>query len=301
MWGGAARPRSGADGGAGEGGADGGVLVGRRQPAAGDGLTDDILLRIARSLLTARDLVALQLTCPRFASKVIAVPPSVGAGGAAAAPEMLCIAEEAGRLWVAGCSEQERGWVPRAELESLLGLMHEVAVLLAPLLFGRVHDGSFTLSEGGTLATRNTSAGCRTAASKVVMRSGRHFVRFTLVERCDMFFGVIRSGWDVEEGDEADVVHGHCFYSVYNGKRYPGMRLWEGMQHAREQGDRIDMLLDLDQGSMTVWKNDERLGVMQAEGLSGPYCWASRYTIRATACASSRRRHHHRRWRRSWR
>ena len=34
------------------------------------------------------------------------------------------------------------------------------------------------------------------------------------------------------------------------------------------------MLLDLDQGSTTVWKNGEKLGVMQAEGLRGPFCWA---------------------------
>ena len=34
------------------------------------------------------------------------------------------------------------------------------------------------------------------------------------------------------------------------------------------------MLLDLDQGSMTVWKNDEKLGVMQAERVGGPLCWA---------------------------
>ena len=32
--------------------------------------------------------------------------------------------------------------------------------------------------------------------------------------------------------------------------------------------------VDIDQGSMTVWKNDEKLGVMVAEGLSGPLCWA---------------------------
>ena len=25
---------------------------------------------------------------------------------------------------------------------------------------------------------------------------------------------------------------------------------------------------------MTVWKNEVKLGVMQAEGLSGPLCWA---------------------------
>ena len=49
---------------------------------------------------------------------------------------------------------------------------------------------------------------------------------------------------------------------------------WEGMQTARE-GDRIGMLLDLDQGSMTVWKNDVKLGVMVAEGLSGSFCWAA--------------------------
>ena len=32
------------------------------------------------------------------------------------------------------------------------------------------------------------------------------------------------------------------------------------MENVREQGDRIGMLLDLDQGSMTVWKNDVKLG-----------------------------------------
>jgi hypothetical protein len=40
-----------------------------------------------------------------------------------------------------------------------------------------------------------------------------------------------------------------------------------------EEGDRIGLLLDLDQGTMTVYKNDERLGVM-ATGLSGEYSWA---------------------------
>ena len=29
---------------------------------------------------------------------------------------------------------------------------------------------------------------------------------------------------------------------------------------------------------MTVWKNDEKLGVMVAEGLSGSYCWAVEMT-----------------------
>ena len=45
------------------------------------------------------------------------------------------------------------------------------------------------------------------------------------------------------------------------------------MQDARVDGGRIGMLLDLDQGSMTIYKNDERLGVT-ATGLSGEYSWA---------------------------
>jgi hypothetical protein len=68
-------------------------------------------------------------------------------------------------------------------------------------------------------------------------------------------------------------VDGHCFYDTCDGQRFPGDSDWEGMQGAMKEGDHIGLLLDLDQGSMTVYKNDERLGVM-ATGLSGEYCWA---------------------------
>ena len=108
------------------------------RPLLGDGITDDTLPDTARFFPTARDLLCLQLTSPRFAARVIGAP-SAGGTVAAAAPEMLSIVEEAARLWVAGCSEQERGWVPRSELESWLGLMREVAMLRVPLLFGRAH------------------------------------------------------------------------------------------------------------------------------------------------------------------
>ena len=246
-------------------------------PLLGDGITDDMLLHIASFLPIARDLVCLGLTNTRFAAKIIAAP-RVGQleGGAAAAPEMLSFVEEAARLWAAGCSEQERGWVPRRDVESWLGLMNEVGLLRVPLVFGRAH-ADFTLFENGVVATNSAVGGrWRTAANKVVMRSGRHFAHFTLVAGNIMTFGVIRPGWNVEGDEDADEVDGHCFYWTLNGGRYPGDIEWEGRQPAREQGDHIGMLLDLDQGSMTVWKNDVRLGVMVAEGLSGPFCWAVR-------------------------
>ena len=188
---------------------------------------------------------------------------------------MLCIADEAGRLWVMGCSEQERGWVPHREDESWLCLMHKVGVLQVSPVFGRAH-ADITLSENGAVVTRGVNEYIwRSAASKAVMRPGRHFARFTVVQGTHIMFSVLRPGWDVEGGAGALNADGHGFdYRTANGRREPGWRDWEGMQDANKKGDCIGILLDLDQGSMTVWKNDEKLGVMKAEGLSGPLCWA---------------------------
>jgi hypothetical protein len=105
------------------------------------------------------------------------------------------------------------------------------------------------------------------------MRAGRHYAQFTMMGGNDTLCGVIQPGGDVEGGLNAHNVDGHCFYCTGNGYRFPGCHAWEGRQDAREDGDRIGMLVDLDQGSMTVYKNDKRLGVM-ATGLSGEYCWA---------------------------
>ena len=147
---------------------------------------------------------------------------------------MLSIPEEAARLWVAGCSEQERGWVPRRELESVLDLMWEVERLRLLLAFGRAHAASLTLSENEAVATRGVGGGVwRAAASKVVMRSGRHFVRFTVLDGDDMLFGAIRPDWDVEEGQFAWDADGHCFYSTADRRRCPSGYNWEGIQVRR--------------------------------------------------------------------
>eukprot|EP01046_Picozoa_sp_COSAG06_P025160 COSAG06_NODE_2097_length_7603_cov_5.875933_9_plen_308_part_00 len=240
----------------------------------------EFIMGVACALTSAKDLLCLKLTSKSF-SAVCIVAPSSGGGGPAAAPaEMLCIVEEAARRWFAECTEQERGWVPRHGREIWLRLMWEVELLRRSAVFGRSH-GSITLSEGGAVATGTTDDDVvyvdtdDAAASTVVMRAGRHFAQFAGVSgHLDhVFFGVIRPGWDVEAGTDAQTVHGHCFYNPFNGRHMPDYRNWEGRQTAREDGDRIGMLLDLDQGTMTVYKNDERLGVM-ATGLRGEYCWA---------------------------
>mmetsp|Transcript_29412 Transcript_29412/g.67085 ORF Transcript_29412/g.67085 Transcript_29412/m.67085 type:complete len:358 (+) Transcript_29412:84-1157(+) len=46
---------------------------------------------------------------------------------------------------------------------------------------------------------------------------------------------------------------------------------WEGMEGCGS-GDTVGMLLNLDEGTLTVYKNSRHLGVMK-DGLSGSYCW----------------------------
>jgi hypothetical protein len=240
---------------------------------------DEAAIIIAAALIDPRDLLRLAAACRRFALKCIAAPWAPrfavfsGDAAAAAAAESWSIAEEVARRWIADCIKQERGWVPRRARESWLGLMWEVQSLRRGAVFGRSHE-DITLSEGGSrAAVRTGMAYCPAVASKVVMRAGRHYAQFTVLDGRQVSFGVIRPGWDVEGGCSADSVDGHCFYCMAYGRhccRWPRCS-WKGMQGAKK-GDRIGMLLDLDQGSMTVYKNDERLGVM-ATGLSGKYCW----------------------------
>jgi hypothetical protein len=248
---------------------------------------DEAALIIACALTDAMDLLRLARACRRFATKCIAAPAAhrnaTSGGGTAAAAQQLwmwSIAEEVARRWITDCTDQERGWVPRRGRESWLGLMWEVQSLRRAAVFGRRSHEWITLFEGGSRATVHADGaptGCTSAASKAVMRAGRHYVQFTVVSGSIMFFGVIRPGWGVEGGTNAPWVDGHCFFYTGDGSRFPGGQDWEGMQHAG-RGNRIGLLLDLDQGTMTVFKNDERLGVM-ATGLSGEYCWAvSLYT-----------------------
>ena len=245
------------------------------------------------------------------------------------APLPRSVVEESARRWLIQCGEHKRGWLPR---ENAVGLMRKV-MLRRGVKFSRSHEHNIMVSEDGSHAwniggaesgnwvhgnwVHGDDCGSGTAASKAVMRVGRHYAQFT-VEGSGVLFGVIRPGWDVEGATNAHTVADHCFYCT-DGWRYPpgptddgpggdweGRRLykselrWENHQSGcgnwideaecgelctAGPGDRIGLLLDLDEGSMTVYKNDERLGVMVPRGLSGEYCWAvSMPSLGGSAC-----------------
>ena len=95
-----------------------------------------------------------------------------------------------------------------------------------PLVFGRAH-ADMTLSENGAVATRSDTDGIRrTAASKMVMRSGRHCVQFTVVEGDWMYFGVVRRGWDVEGGAGAERDRSNCLFHTTPDATHATSRAW---------------------------------------------------------------------------
>jgi hypothetical protein len=263
---------------------------------------------IASCLDSPVDLLRLGVACRQFRLKTVPSPPAhppgsgvAGDGPAAGAapPEMWSVASEVARRWIAARSAQHRGWVPRRPQDCWLGLMAELQRLLWSAVFVRAppwrdavqvaitHSWRPTLAAFPecwrlSVATKNgpsVPGQSVPVATAVAMRAGRHFARFTVMRGEDMLFGLVRPGYDVDGGAITEDVDGHCFYDVSNGDLWPGPRSWEGQgwTEGGEEGDAIGMLLDFDDGTLTIFRDEaaglERLGVM-ARGLSGEYCWA---------------------------
>ena len=119
------------------------------------------------------------------------------------------------------------------------------------------------------------------AASQGVMRAGRHYAQFSVLAESEdgfqppVLFGVMRPEWDVEAGTNPQDIEGHCFFDAGTAYKFPGRVDWDGrVKHMAWEADgRIGLLLDLDQGTMNLYFNDEWCGVL-AEGLTGEYTWA---------------------------
>lgn len=131
------------------------------------------------------------------------------------------------------------------------------------------------LQEFGSRATTIESVGnWSTAASKIVMTSGRHCAQFTVLSSYTQvsMIGLIRPWWDVENEPNAHEAPDNLFLNTGSGSRYPGRLHWEG-QRGIAVGDSACLELDLDVGTLAVSADGKYLGVLAIE-LSGPYCWA---------------------------
>ena len=247
-------------------------------------VSDEIALLIGKHL-PAEALCLLLLTCKRFSEKYVTVVRPVGSTASPEKAGAWSIVDEIARRRLDECHEGERAWVPRRGDERWLGLMFEVEALrVASKCFTRLSNDQLRLTDDGAKVTWPNHHGPNhhwlaealpVATTTANMRAGKHFAQITVTATAPLYFGVVRSTWHNEQGADALNQQGHCFYFTHTGHRtsdgHP-QEHWEGMQRAR-RGDRIGLLLDCDEGTVTVFRNGTKLGKID-EGLDSEYNWA---------------------------
>ena len=140
-----------------------------------------------------------------------------------------------------------------------------------------------------------------TAFSNNVLRAGKHYVMFEVSSSSHPFvkLGVMRpvkasqnaSGAPDERsffqhfsrrighGEHNNKVHCCMYYSITGkcictdwSETLATYKTLEGLEYLMSSGDILGLLLDLDEGTLSLYKNGRKLGVMK-RGLAGPYCW----------------------------
>ena len=258
--------------------------------------------------LPSIDLLSLALTCKRF--------------GISDDEKQSVIKKTVNVLVKGISTEDQLAALPYYDGESSLADYHYLQLLREPLAFDQLVGAAYVNEEDKTCVRHTDDyvqrdSTWKTAFSNNILRSGKHFATFQ-TERDGLSLiggmfavGVMRPGQanqNASGGPDGKKFFqnfsrrmGHmecnnnnvhcCMYYSYSGKccisnwedsdRDLMGNTWDGME-ATASGVELGMLLDLDEGTLSVYKNGRKLGVMK-RGLAGPYCWvASLHTGQAT-------------------
>ncbi|EJK44137.1 hypothetical protein THAOC_37351, partial [Thalassiosira oceanica] len=256
-----------------------------------------IVRNVTSFLGTSRELLNLALTCKSFGWRQ---PLST---------LNLSLVEEVARQTVcSGATDDEMGCLPqyaRGATTWLLILYRFEHLLMFDVLIGGYiehRNGDKTaVCASGNDGTEGNYGFSVAVSSSYVMSSGAHYAEFLITG--DPSIGIVRSMSGLEAGayqeefsfyystlfpdflaqrsDDWGNSNVHtCDFCCYDGRMnwtdwddYIIDNEWEGTESC-QSGDTVGMLLNLDEGTLTVYKNNRRLGVMK-NGLSGSYCWRS--------------------------
>ena len=258
----------------------------------------DVLSQLA-SFLEAKDLCQVKATCK-----------ALGSANGGAALNGLSMADEAVRRIYEDASDGEKAVLPRYEGESWIELYHHLLMLRGRLTFDQL-VGRYVKYRGGDEACLQGVGFDRVGhfshaiCGNHVMRAGKHWATFTNSSGFPIYqtVCVVRPlpGWqkrglnwfnpgarcfhqDLQqertgrwEGDvhycRINIMYGDCDWSVWTGEC---VRLsnWEGRDNYDSNCTILGMLLDLDEGTLSVYQNGRRLGTLK-DGLAGEYCWTA--------------------------
>ena len=255
-------------------------------------VNNDVMLCIA-PFLDSRELFSLALTCKRM--------------GAKSEDDDWSLVEEVARQLIGNLPQEERNALRRYEGESWLSVLHEAELLRCPLTFDQlvgdrveyVHGDKACITSTNPMYHRSdvfndiwTGYMC-TAISNHVMRSGKHYAKFTMkgfygfnyywpgimrpVKHLDEFGFTefnLYGNWPIERNHRwgESTVNWCTFYSFDGDCSWgdwdstteleAGWDGKEGFENNADDGE-LGLLLDLDEGTLTAYKNGVRLGVMK--------------------------------------
>ena len=248
----------------------------------------DILSKVI-SYLPSIDLLNLGLTCKRF--------------GVSNTDDNSIIKESASVAIKNIASQEQLAALPHHDGENSLANYHYLQLLQAPLTFDQLVDTDYVDTDDKTCVRHSGIRGSswETAFSNNILRRGKHYASFTVNKELNslLFVGLMRPGQANQNTSEAPLhpeffqhfsqrmgggEHNNdnincCMYTIC-GRCYtsdwiasiPSSYDWVGSDFM-SSGDEIGMLLNLDEGILSVYKNGRKLGIMK-RGLAGHYCWA---------------------------
>lgn len=247
------------------------------------------------SYLPSIVLLNLALTCTRFSTNHIIKPSLI--------EESACLAIQD------IATEEQLAALPHYEGESSLADYHYLQLLRAPLTFDQLVNAEYVNGDK-SCAIRQFNGDdyhIATAFSNNILRAGKHYVSFIFdfdikSNSVSAWLGVMRPGQHSANEDafsplginwfqhfeeritrECDnnngtkccmcsTISGTCSTNDWDGS-HSNQTTWEGMEESiSRSGVELGMLLDLDEGILSVYKNGRKLGVMK-RGLAGEYCW----------------------------
>jgi hypothetical protein len=145
---------------------------------------------------------------------------------------------------------------------------------LPPLVWRTCDEESVTLSEGGTVATLNGGFddydSDTLVTSGVELTAGKHYWE---VEKliCELFVGIARPNLDPNHDYAVSESTDGWFICTTGGRLYGNGKEEDDAAGKIEEGDRVGVLLDLDEGSLRFFKNGVQHGPGYPAGsVTGP-------------------------------
>ena len=264
-----------------------------------EALDNNLLIRCA-SYLDADSLVRLGRASTMFGT------PQDG-------QQRSLVNEAAHQLFRQSATDEERSCLPKHDDESDIGLYRALEKLRQPLSFDELAGNGFSPQEHPAHVTHTPPVWSTAVSGHVMRGGRHFVeFTITSDYTPFVYLGVMRpvsltNGIDLEAdwGDSVDPVQAMsrtnpalleylisqrtakwgdsdihcCSYFCYGGRcigsDWDGRTTdddWHGREGLEGSGT-IGLLLDLDEGTLSVFKNSRRLGVMKEGGLNGEYCW----------------------------